>query len=141
MTRAEWQALSAVFATEAGTLLAAKLWGLAYYAAGYAVECALKACVMERLEGDIGLFFRERRFQENAWKHDLTELARVADLTAALAAECKVNAAFDSAWTEACLWNEASRYDRREQAAAEALYAAIIEPNHGVLPWIMKRWN
>jgi hypothetical protein len=45
MNRAELQRLAKERISDAKVLLAARHWSAAYYLAGYAVECALKACI------------------------------------------------------------------------------------------------
>jgi len=37
-------------------------------------------------------------------------------------------------------WTEESRYERKTQAQAQQLIAAITDAAHGVLPWIKQRW-
>ena len=37
-------------------------------------------------------------------------------------------------------WTEESRYERKTQAEAQELIAAITDAAHGVLPWIRQRW-
>jgi HEPN domain-containing protein len=48
--RKDLQALSNVRLKEAKALLGAGLWDGAYYLAGYAVECALKACIAKQTQ-------------------------------------------------------------------------------------------
>ena len=50
MNRLEFQQLAEVRVREAEALLAVGLWDGAYYLAGYAVECALKACILRLVE-------------------------------------------------------------------------------------------
>lgn len=45
MTRSDLQKLAAERIADAKALLAMKRWSAAYYLAGYAVECGLKACI------------------------------------------------------------------------------------------------
>ena len=52
MNRDECQKLTQERIADVKALLAAKRWALAYYVAGYAVECALKACVLVRVAGE-----------------------------------------------------------------------------------------
>ena len=52
LTRSDFQQLADVRAAEAAALLAAGRWDGAYYLAGYAVECALKACVAKLTKAD-----------------------------------------------------------------------------------------
>jgi HEPN domain-containing protein len=52
MNRTEFQSLAEVRIREAKALLDAGLWDGAYYLAGYAVECALKACIAKRTRAE-----------------------------------------------------------------------------------------
>ena len=56
--RKDLQELSKVRLKEATALLKLGLFDGAYYLAGYAVECALKACVLSRM-GETGWIFSE----------------------------------------------------------------------------------
>jgi HEPN domain-containing protein len=64
----------------------------AYYVSGYAVECALKSCLLARLIHTAWVF-------ENRWKasdcptHDFEELIKLADLTNELNARLAASAA------------------------------------------------
>ena len=55
MNRADFQRLADVRIDEAGVLLAAGRWSGAYYLAGYAVECALKACIATWAEMSVAM--------------------------------------------------------------------------------------
>ena len=49
MDRLQWQQLAERWLVDAKALLDAHRWSAAYYLAGYAVECGLKACVLARV--------------------------------------------------------------------------------------------
>src|SRR4051812_17599161 len=83
-TKADFQALADKRVREAEILLNAGEPDGAYYLAGYAVECALKACIIKRMNTSDE--WPDRRFSEDCWKHDLTTLLRVAGLEAAMVA-------------------------------------------------------
>jgi HEPN domain-containing protein len=69
MNRADFQQLSELRLREAQALLAAGLPDGAYYLAGYAVECALKACIAKRTrEHD----FADKKLVNDSHTHDLT---------------------------------------------------------------------
>jgi hypothetical protein len=36
-------------------------------------------------------------------------------------------------------WNEASRYELKDQFAAAGIIRAVEDPDHGVLQWLKKR--
>ena len=50
MNRRDLQELTRIRAVEAGTLLDQGMYDGAYYLSGYAVECALKACISTLLD-------------------------------------------------------------------------------------------
>ena len=51
-------------------LLSAGRWSRAYYLAGYAVECGLKACVLAYVERTCVIFL-DKKFSEKCWTHDV----------------------------------------------------------------------
>ena len=108
---------------ESRALLDVHLWAGAYYLAGYAVECGLKACVAKRTRR---YEFPDRDRARDSWTHNLDELVKAAgmrgDLNTAVAA------------------TEVSRYDHLIGAAkARDLYRAIAGRN-GVMTWVRHRW-
>src|SRR5207248_9891874 len=62
-------------------LLDLGMWDGAYYLAGYAVEVALKACIIKAVMATDA--FPEKKFSENCWTHDLEKLIVLAGLKAA----------------------------------------------------------
>src|SRR5207253_9920677 len=53
---------------------------LSYYLAGYAVECALKSCVLARVALEPELIFNEQNYQKKCWTHNIEELVKLAGL-------------------------------------------------------------
>src|SRR5436305_1769069 len=76
---------------DAKAMLDAHRWSAAYYVAGYAVECGLKACILKRLAATPEVIFDNRRFSENCWTHGLLELVKLADLENVRAADIAAN--------------------------------------------------
>jgi hypothetical protein len=113
---------------------------MAYYTAGYAVECGLKACILARVAGAAELIFQDRRFSEKCWTHDLEQLVDLAGLKATLAADVAGDPVFLENWTIVNDWSEASRYVRTAKAKAQELFDAITDKKHGVFPWVRRRW-
>ena len=113
--------------------------GLLHITWGYAVECALKSCVLAQMihTGDV---FTSKRFAEECFTHDFGTLVRLAGLTPMLNAELAANPAFVGFWTTAALWTETSRYQQKTQAEADALYLAITDNANGVMRWIRNYW-
>jgi HEPN domain-containing protein len=110
----------------------------AYYLCGYAVECALKACIARRTQRHD--FPPPRRVVERMYTHDLGELLIQSGLRDEFEAAMRADPDLDDNWSIIRDWSEESRYGRRERAAAEALYAAVADRRHGVLRWFRRYW-
>lgn len=137
-TRADFQALADVRLEEAKHLLDAGKWDGAYYLAGYALELALKVCIIKRLmETDA---FPERKFTDRCYTHSVVELLALAGLRAKWDAAASANAKLKDYWDECKEWNEGARYQRLSEAHARTLYQAISDPTDGVLTWIKQQW-
>jgi HEPN domain-containing protein len=106
VNRRDLQALSRVRLAEAKALLNLGHWDGAYYLAGYAVECALKACIAKDTQRHE---FPDRRRVESSHTHDLRALVRVANLEDSLANRLKMDKAFEENWGTAQAWSEQSR--------------------------------
>jgi hypothetical protein len=73
--KSDFQKIADMRVREARILLDAGEWDGAYYLAGYAVECALKACIIKRLNtSDV---WPEKSFMDNCYKHDLKLLLKM----------------------------------------------------------------
>ncbi len=59
MNQAELQTMAEERLKDAKALIDGGRWEFAYYAAGYAVECALKSCILARMI-HTGLIFKEK---------------------------------------------------------------------------------
>ena len=139
MNRAQLRQLAEDRILDATCLLAGGRWTGAYYLAGYAVECGLKACIMAHVEA-AGAIFQDKKFSEKCWTHDLEELLKLANLKSTLDAEAASNAALFANWTVARAWRETNRYEQKTQSEAQALYDAITNNLDGILPWLRIRW-
>jgi len=134
--RRDFKTLADLRAEEAGVLLAAGKQQGAYYLAGYAVECALKACIAKKT----------KRFQyppkvehvRELYSHRLNTLVNVAGLDADLQKELKANPAFGKNWSTVKDWTEESRY-KSGGLKGRDMYEAVAGAD-GVLAWIKQRW-
>ncbi len=97
MNRLQWQMLADRWLVDAKAMLDAHCWSAAYYVAGYAVECGLKACVLARVAVTNEVVFEDRRFSEKCWTHNLLDLVKLAGLEPDRAALEAANAAFRKA--------------------------------------------
>jgi hypothetical protein len=138
VSRADFQQLAEIRIQEAKVLLDAGKWDGAYYLGGYAVECALKACIAKRTsEYD---FPPKVKFVQDCYTHDAETLLKAADLVSQRDTAAAADPAFDANWDVVSDWTGASRYDRDPEAEARKLYDAITDAAHGVLPWIRSHW-
>jgi len=137
MNRSDLQELAELRLRESKALLDAGFPDGAYYLAGYAVECALKACIAKRTrEHD----FPERTLVNESYTHNLKELLRLTLLNGELDIAVQANPALRSSWTIVQSWSETSRYQRKTMQEADALLRAIEDRTGGLLPWVRQRW-
>ena len=142
MNRTELQKLAQDRVLDAKTLLdapTADRWSGAYYLAGYAMECGLKACVLAFVERT-GEIFKDKRFSEKCFTHRLLDLVDLAGLRAELDGLLRSNTAFVGFWGVANQWSEASRYQQKTETEARDLHEAVTNDPDGVLPWIRTNW-
>ncbi len=137
-TRAEFQQLAEERLVEAKALLDVGKWDGAYYLAGYAVELALKACIIKMLMATDA--FPDKKFSSDCYTHVIETLVILARLDAARKAAADANPLLQANWGLVGSWSEQKRYHRMTQAEAEGLYAAISDATNGVLPWIKTQW-
>ena len=140
VTRTEWQRIAEERVRDAAALLGAKRWSAAYYLTGYAVECGLKTCVVLHVKRNADVVFREKRFSEKCWTHDIEELVKLAGLRAMRDADAPVDSALFLSWQVVKDWSEIARYERKTRFDAEELYEAVTHNANGVLPWIRNHW-
>jgi hypothetical protein len=139
VNRKDFQQLANLRIAEARVLLDNNMYAGAYYLAGYAVECALKACIAKRTRRHD--FPPEPKQVSSMYVHDLTALLNPAGLKAVHDAEVHSNRNFAVNWSEVIKWSEAKRYDHTIGAVeANVIYRAIIARGNGVLPWLKRFW-
>lgn len=137
MNRIDFQQLADVRLEEAATLLGQGKWDGAYYLAGYAVECGLKACVAKLTKAED---YPDKQFANNCYTHNIEDLVRLAGLKAQRDADAAADAVLSVNWGIVKDWNESSRYARKTRAEAQGLYEAIADASHGILSWIKLHW-
>ena len=131
------QELSTVRLREAKALLQVGMADGAYYLAGYAVECALKACIAK---GTKKYEFPERKRVDSSYSHNLDLLVKLAGLEGARVAYAVRSPEFRKCWDVVQSWSEESRYQRHSPEAATDLVAAVGDRRHGVISWIRLYW-
>lgn len=137
MKRKDFQELAAVRLKEARVLLRAGCYEGAYYLAGYAVECALKACIAKRTERHD---FPDKKRVNASYTHDMEELLILVGLRRAMVEAAATHPELNKNWKIVRNWNEESRYDRPSREEAEDLLDALDDGNHGVPRWLKLHW-
>lgn len=138
VTQAEFRALADVRLAEAKGLLDLGMWDGAYYLTGYAVEVALKACIIKKLMATDA--FPKKSFSTDCYTHSVESLLDLAGLHSARAVATAADPSLSTNWGLSKDWSEQKRYHRITEAEARALYDAVADAAHGVLPWIKTQW-
>ncbi len=146
MNRKDFQQLSEIRLKEAEALLAAGCFEGAYYLAGYAVECAFKACIAKKTQEHD---FPDKKLVERSHTHDLERLADAAGLLKLIESEVKNSKDFETQWELVSEWTEHSRYRFFPQEgklnsiayiSLRMFLDAIENTKGGILPWIKQYW-
>ena len=138
MNRSRYQEIAGVRIDEAVVLLAQGKYDGAYYLAGYAVECGLKACIA-KLTNQYD-FVPKPNFIHDHYSHEIEKLGKTAGLTAQRDAAAATDPDLQANWGVVKDWTEETRYEGKTQAQTQKLIAAVTDPARGVLPWIKQRW-
>jgi len=139
MNRSDFQKLAALRIKEAKVLLNEGCYEGSYYLAGYAVECALKACIAKQTKRHD--FPPKRKVVEAVYTHALETLMKSSGLEVMFASTLITDKNLEVYWSIVKRWNEDFRYELNISApAAQELYTAITDREHGVLTWLKKHW-
>jgi hypothetical protein len=139
VNQAELRVLAEERVKDAKALLDGQRWSFAYYTAGYAVECALKSCLLARMI-HTGWVFQEKWKAQDCLTHDFKELVELAGLKTELDAQLAASATFRSNWFVVVQWTVTTRYTLKTQAEAEGLYAAVTQNPDVVFSWLQTYW-
>lgn len=136
MTRADFQKLAEQRIGDADALLNAGRFSGAYYYSGFAVECALKACVAKNTrQFDFPLHPDDAR---KIWSHDLNRLLDFSGLSANLSSQ---SGSLISNWNSVKRWENEIRYDSGiSETEAKQMYLRVTNATDGVLPWLRTLW-
>jgi len=137
VNRSDLRDLATLRIREAQTLLNASRYDGAYYLGGYAVECALKACIAKNTKE---FDFPDKGLVNQAHTHNLAQLVGLAELTADLQGRMVSSSAFAVNWTTVKDWSEEARYQQHDERKARDFLRAIVDRRNGVLSWLKGHW-
>jgi len=103
MNKNELESLAAIRIKEAEILLTANCYHGAYYLAGYALECILKACIAKQVKE---FDFPDKKLANDSYTHDLAKLLITAGLRQELGKQENQNEEFKLNWAVVNKWSE-----------------------------------
>jgi hypothetical protein len=135
-TRKDFQRLADIRAKEAVVLARSRNQQGAYYLAGFAVECALKACIAKKTRRHD--FPADVKHAGRVYSHDLTELLKLADLDGQLDKDMKISRKLATNWGVIKAWKINCRYEIFGLNGKD-MVDSLNSPD-GVLAWIKLHW-
>jgi hypothetical protein len=143
VNRLELQQLAEERLKDIEALLVGQRWAFTYYNAGYAVECALKACFLARMPLT-GWVFQEKANIKDCLTHKFEDLIDLAGMREEHNARLKLSSTngdtFRANWGIVTSWSVTARYVPKLEPEARALYEALTHDPDGVIPWIRTYW-
>jgi HEPN domain-containing protein len=138
MNKTDLETLVDIRVSESQVLLESKNYQGAYYLAGYALECAIKACISKQVRQ---YDFPNKDLAQKSHQHKLTDLLGVAGLKQELKEKEQADLDFKLNWAVAKDWTVESRYECSiESSKAYDLFQAVTDENSGVLAWLKTFW-
>lgn len=138
MNRTDLQKLADIRVEDARVLIDAGRFPGAYYLLGYAVECALKACIAKQIrEHD----FPDKRLVLDSYTHNLDRLLEISGVKRQFDDKVKTDGGFGASWTTVRDWTEGARYENNvPEVKVRDLLKATTDPASGVLTWLKTLW-
>lgn len=138
MNRSDLQGISRLRVKEARLLLNNSYFSGAYYLLGYAIECALKACIAKQIKR---YDFPDRKLVSDSYTHNLETLLSISGLKVELQREIRSNPTLEVNWAIVKDWQVESRYSTSiSETQARDFYSAVTARRNGVLTWLKKWW-
>jgi HEPN domain-containing protein len=134
MMREEFQQLAELRAEEAAVLANNGKEQGAYYLAGLATECGLKACIAKRTKQHQ----YPPRNTNPYYDHNLDKLLELSGLQHELDNEVKRSRGFATNWDTVHDWNVETRYEVAVLKGTEMVTA--VTSADGVLQWLKQHW-
>jgi HEPN domain-containing protein len=134
--RRDLQELASTRLKDAQILFHNRRFDGAYYLAGYAVECAIKACVARKTQR---YDFPDKELAVQVYTHDLTKLLKPAGIAQVWEQELRADRALELKWGVVKDWTEQSRYSTHSRQKAKDMLEAV-EGSQGILECLKKYW-
>jgi len=84
--------------------------------------------------------YPDKDLANRCYTHNIEKLLVVADLVAERDSDKTANLVRSQNRLVVKDWNETARYNTWTEPEAVKLVNAVVNPSHGVLPWIKDRW-
>ena len=108
MNKSNLEKLVDIRISEARVLLESENYQGSYYLVGYALECAIKACIAKQVRQ---YDFPNKELAQKSHQHKLTDLLGVASLKQKLSEKELTDSDFKLNWAVAKDWTVESRYE------------------------------
>jgi hypothetical protein len=108
----------------------------AYYLAGFAVECALKACIAKKTRRHE--FPADTEYTRKVYSHNLEQLLKLAHLDVQLETDMEARPQLADNWAFVRDWRVESRY-QTSKLGGKQMTLAVNSPD-GMLQWIKLHW-
>ncbi|MHB0875542.1 MAG: DNA-binding protein [Anaerolineae bacterium] len=138
MKKTDLEHLADLRVTEARALCDHQCYAGAYYLLGYAVECALKACIAKQIrEGEVP----ERALMNGFYSHGLEQLLALSGLKLEFQESLDCSPGLRRNWATVRDWQVESRYTVQvAESLARDMFTAVSDSEDGVLTWLRARW-
>ena len=135
VNRDDFQELAELRLSEGQVLFDAGFYSGAYYLTGYAIECALKACICKKVQQYD--FPPGSDLKKSHYSHNFKDLVNTSGLKNDLDQKSLQDIAFAEFWKVVIVWNELKRY---EYGVADKDARDLLDAVRGILPWIQQYW-
>ena len=131
MDKSDLEKLVEIRIKEAKILITAECFEGAYYLLGYAVECALKACIAKKIRANV---FPENDFLKQCFSHDFNSLMKAAQIDQLHKQKLINDQNFNANWLVVKDWSVKSRYKSSiDKYTSLDLFNSISDEETGIL--------
>ena len=131
MLSKEFQQVAEIKIKEAQALFERRLYNGAYYLAGYAVECAFKACIARHVRNNE---LPDKSFVNDSYTHNFDKLLNISELTEEFKNAYSENWELYENWMIISEWTVDSRYQFSiDKDDAKDIIKAVNDEENGIL--------